>query len=53
VPLPVSGKRTHELIKGSKLVEIPGGTHGLSWTHADELNAALLEFLKAPAGAPV
>ena len=53
VPLPVSGKRTHELIKGSKLVEIPGGTHGLSWTHADELNAALLEFLKTPAAAPV
>ena len=53
VPLPVSGRRTHELIKGSKLVEIPGGTHGLNWTHADELNAALLEFLKTPAGAPV
>ena len=53
VPIAVSGKRTHELIKGSKLVIIAGGTHGLNWTHADELNAALLEFLKTPAGATV
>jgi pimeloyl-ACP methyl ester carboxylesterase len=53
VPIAVSGKRTHALIKGSKLVTIAGGPHGLYWTHADEVNAALLEFLKAPAGAPV
>lgn len=53
VPIAVSGKRTHKLIKGSKLVTIAGAPHGLYWTHAEELNAALLEFLKAPAGAPV
>jgi pimeloyl-ACP methyl ester carboxylesterase len=53
LPLAVTGKRTHEVIKGSKLVTIAGGPHGLNWTHADELNAALLEFLKTPAGAAV
>jgi pimeloyl-ACP methyl ester carboxylesterase len=46
VPLEVSGKRTHELIKGSRLAVIKGGPHGLNWTHADEHNRALLEFLR-------
>ena len=44
-PLPVSGKRTAEMIKGSKLVVIEGAPHGLSWTHAGQLNRALLDFL--------
>jgi pimeloyl-ACP methyl ester carboxylesterase len=45
-PLAATGKRTHELVKGSHLVVVDGGPHGLSWTHADEVNHALLEFLK-------
>jgi non-heme chloroperoxidase len=53
LPIAVTGKRTHELIKGSRLVTIAGGPHGLNWTHADELNKALLEFLKTPAGTAV
>jgi pimeloyl-ACP methyl ester carboxylesterase len=53
VPFDVSGKRTHEMLKGSKLVVLKGAPHGFNWTHADEVNAALLEFLKAPAGAAV
>jgi pimeloyl-ACP methyl ester carboxylesterase len=53
LPVAVSGRRTHALIKNSQYVEIPGGPHGLNWTHADALNRALLEFLKAPAGAAV
>jgi pimeloyl-ACP methyl ester carboxylesterase len=53
VPHEVSGKRTHAMIKGSRLVVIKDGPHGFNWTHADELNAALLEFLNAPAGAAV
>jgi non-heme chloroperoxidase len=45
VPLAASGKRTHELIEGSRLVVVEGGPHGLNWTHAAELNRALLDFL--------
>ncbi|MEP7027983.1 MAG: alpha/beta hydrolase [Candidatus Eisenbacteria bacterium] len=48
VPAEVSGRRTHVLVKGSRYVEIPGAPHGLNWTHAEELNKALLEFLAAP-----
>ncbi|MEU6298312.1 alpha/beta fold hydrolase [Streptomyces erythrochromogenes] len=32
-------------IAGARLVTVPGGPHGLLWTHADEVNAALLAFL--------
>ena len=45
VPLAVSGTRTQELVKGSRLVVVKGGPHGLNWTHADEFNRALLELL--------
>jgi non-heme chloroperoxidase len=45
VPFAASGKRTHELIEGSRLVVVEGGPHGLNWTHAAELNRALLDFL--------
>lgn len=45
VPFEVSGKRAHESIPGSQLALIPGGPHGLNFTHAEEFNKALLEFL--------
>jgi len=45
VPLPNSGKRLPALIKGSKLVVIEGGPHGIAWTHAEQVNHALMEFL--------
>lgn len=32
-------------IKGSRLVVVKGGPHGIIWTHAEEVNSALLEFL--------
>ena len=45
LPLSSTGKRTHEMVKGSSLVVIEGGPHGLNWTHAGEVNRALLDFL--------
>jgi non-heme chloroperoxidase len=48
VPFPNSGKRTAVAVKGSKLVVIPGGPHGIAWTHADQMNRELLEFLAKP-----
>ncbi len=46
VPLQVSGQRMPALVKQSGLAVIKGGPHGLNWTHAEELNHALLEFLR-------
>jgi pimeloyl-ACP methyl ester carboxylesterase len=45
LPLSATGKRTAELVKGSKLVIVEGGPHGLTWTHAEKVNRALLDFL--------
>jgi len=45
VPLAASAKRTHEAVKGSRLVVLEGAPHGLNWTHADQLNRALTDFL--------
>lgn len=46
VPIDASGRRTHELVKGSRIVVLEGAPHGLTWTHADKVNAELLSFLK-------
>jgi len=43
--LAATGKRTQESVKGSRLVVIKGGPHGLNWTHAEEVNRELLTFL--------
>jgi non-heme chloroperoxidase len=45
LPLSATGKRTPEFVKNSQLVVVPGGPHGLTWTHADAVNRALLAFL--------
>lgn len=46
VPFEGSGKRTHEAIPHSELHVISGGPHGVNASHADEFNAAILNFLK-------
>ncbi|MGL5818933.1 MAG: alpha/beta fold hydrolase [Phycicoccus sp.] len=45
VPFEVSGRRTHEMVAGSELVLVEGGPHGLTTSHADQVNAALVEFV--------
>ena len=45
VPFEVSGKRSHEAIRGAELALIEGGSHGLNLTHAEQFNDALLSFL--------
>lgn len=45
VPLEGSGARTHAAIAGSELKVIAGAPHGFNVSHAEEFNAALLEFL--------
>ena len=45
LPISATGRRTPEFVKGSKLVVIEGGPHGLTWTHADKVNRELVDFL--------
>ncbi len=46
LPISASGARTAKLVKGARLVVIKDGPHCITWTHSDEVNTALLEFLK-------
>jgi len=45
LPIDATGKRTAALIPGAQLHVVAGGPHGLNWTHATEVNKALLEFI--------
>ncbi len=47
IPLENSGGRLPALVPSARLHVIKDGPHGLIWTHANEVNTALLEFLKA------
>ena len=46
LPPDASSRRQAKMIKNVKYVELPGGPHGVLWTHADRINAELLSFLK-------
>ena len=45
VPINASGQRTAKLVKGARLIAINGGPHAVNWTHADEVNVELVNFL--------
>jgi non-heme chloroperoxidase len=46
LPFVNTGQRLPGLIKDSELVVIEGGPHAIAWTHPDQVNQALLEFLR-------
>jgi non-heme chloroperoxidase len=46
VPLDASSARMPALVAGSKLVTVQDGPHNICATHADEVNEALLAFLR-------
>jgi non-heme chloroperoxidase len=45
LPFAATGSRTHEAVKGSRMMVLAGAPHGLNWTHAEEVNRELLAFL--------
>jgi non-heme chloroperoxidase len=46
LPIAATGARTCKAIKGSRMVVVEGGPHGVIWTHADKVNPELVSFLK-------
>ena len=46
LPFPNTGNRLPGLIKDMQLVVIKGGPHAIAWTHTDQVNKALLDFLQ-------
>ncbi|MBS3183243.1 alpha/beta fold hydrolase [Leucobacter manosquensis] len=45
LPIDATARRFSKLVPDADYVEVEGAPHGLLWTHADEVNAALASFL--------
>jgi len=45
LPIGNSGLRTAKLIKGARLLVVKDGPHCITWTHAEEVNGELVNFL--------
>jgi non-heme chloroperoxidase len=45
LPPEATGDRLPPLLRNSRYLRIAGGPHAITWTHADEVNQALLEFI--------
>lgn len=45
LPIDATARRFHQAVPAATYVEVEGAPHGLLWTHADEVNAALKDFL--------
>jgi non-heme chloroperoxidase len=45
LPYQATAQRVPDLIKDVELVSVEGGPHNIGWTHPDEVNTALLDFL--------
>jgi non-heme chloroperoxidase len=47
LPIDSTGRPFAAALPQARYVEVDGAPHGLLWTHADEVNKALLDFLKS------
>ena len=45
LPPEATGDRLPPLLRNSRYIRIAGGPHAITWTHADDVNQALLEFI--------
>jgi non-heme chloroperoxidase len=45
LPIDATGRRIPGLVKDVQFIEIEGGPHNVGWTHADEVNQALIQFV--------
>jgi non-heme chloroperoxidase len=46
LPIDSTARPFRKLLPRSYYVEIPGAPHGMLWTHGNEVNAALLDFIE-------
>ena len=51
LPIAATGIPLAKGIKGAQFVVVEGGPHGITWTHAEKVNAELVRFLKEPSPA--
>ena len=48
LPYEATGGRLPALLKNARCTVIAGGPHAIIWTHANEVNQALLDFISHP-----
>ncbi|MEO3775443.1 alpha/beta hydrolase [Micromonospora sp. B11E3] len=49
LPIGATGQRLQPMLPNSRLITLQGAPHGIPWTHADDVNRAILEFAATPA----
>jgi non-heme chloroperoxidase len=49
LPPPSTGLRLGPMLPSSTWVYLQGAPHGIPWTHADEINKAIMDFIGQPA----
>jgi non-heme chloroperoxidase len=47
LPLDKTGQRLPALIKDARLTVVEGGPHAIPWTHAAQVNTALVDFIRS------
>jgi non-heme chloroperoxidase len=47
LPVDKTGKRIPAFLEDAGLVVITGGSHAIPWTHAEQVNSVLLQFIHA------
>jgi non-heme chloroperoxidase len=45
VPIDLTSRVLAKMLRGATYIEIEGAPHGMLWTHGEEINKALLDFL--------
>jgi non-heme chloroperoxidase len=53
LPFPNTSRRLPALIEDMELVVIEDGPHAIAWTHADQVNRALVDFVRSAAARPM
>jgi non-heme chloroperoxidase len=49
LPYPKTGQRLAPIMPTGQLITLKGAPHGIPWTHGDEINKAIMDFVKTPA----
>jgi non-heme chloroperoxidase len=49
LPYPITAPRVQSMVPNGELVTLKGAPHAIPWTHADDVNSAILNFVGAPA----
>jgi non-heme chloroperoxidase len=45
LPIEATSIPFSKTVKSSRLVQIPGGPHGIAWTHTEQVNSELISFI--------